>query len=318
MASSANPLLFVNCTSRKRKPAPSFLRVDDLAAGNSAQVAAAWVSRLRRAPVRYPAAQLYCGRAVTESLRAADALRGSVHFISAGLGLVAANDMVPAYNLTVAPANPDSVLPRLSTNGSVTSSTWWSALTHALGRPRPLVAAVTASNGLVLLAVPATYLDLLAEELASLPVPAQHRLRVIGPRERDALPPFLRAQWMPYDRRLQALSGFAGTESDFPQRALHHFAVHVLPASPRGSALEHAAIVDRLLGTCHVARRVPGRRMTDDELTPIIRRLWREQNGNRSRVLRELRDTLRVACEQSRFKRLADQLEGEQRAARST
>jgi hypothetical protein len=281
-----------------------------------ASVATRWVERLERASVRYPAAQLYCGRSVTESLAATERVRGTLYFVSAGLGLVAADARVPAYNLTVAPANPDSVLPRI-VSGDATSRAWWSALTSEFGTPRPFESVVRETSALVLLALPGTYLKMLATELEALPGGATRRLRVIGPRNRAELPLFLQPQWMPYDRRLQALDGFAGTESDFPQRALRHFAVHVLAPRPEDDAAEHASVVDRLLGTRQVARREPGRRMTDDELTQLIRRLWREQNGNRSRILRELRDTLRVACEQSRFKRLADQLERKNRAARS-
>jgi hypothetical protein len=166
--------------------------------------------------------------------------------------------------------------------------------------------------------MPATYLNMIAGELESLPEPARLRVRVVGPRKRQDLPIALRSQWMPYDSRLQLLQGVAGTESDFPHRAVRHFAEHVLSANPEGSAAQHAATVDRLLGKRRYVRPMPGQRMTDDELLPVIRRVWREQNGNRSRALRELRTGLRLACEQSRFKRLVDQLEGEVGAARSS
>jgi hypothetical protein len=309
-------LVFVNCTSRKRRPAPTYLRVTGLNARPARAVAAQWVQRLHRASVLYPAAQLYCGRSVTEALSATDGLRGGLYFISAGLGLVAADARVPAYNLTVAPASSDSVL-RCISDGPADAAAWWSALTDALGTPRPFASTVTRATGLVLLAMPGTYVDMLASELESLPAASRERLRVLGPRKAEELPDFLRTQWMPYDRRLQGLPGFAGTESDFPQRALRHFAACVLPSESQASAAAHAAMVDDLLGTRTVERRAAGQRMSDNELTPLIRRLWRKQNGNRGRILRELRDSLGVACEQSRFKRLADQLEEEKRDARS-
>lgn len=310
----SGPLVFVNCTSRKRRLAAAALSVHELAKGSADGVARRWVARLNAALHRYPASQLYCGRAVTEALAAADALQSVLYFVSAGLGVVATDDRVPSYNLTVAPSNPDSVLPRLP-DGS-TSLSWWSALNSARGTPRPIAARVLASTGLALLAMPGTYLEFLTDELVALPPTARARLRILGPRRSAGLPELLRAQWMPYDRRLEARRGFAGTESDFPQRALRHFAVHVFSADPHAPADAHAAAVNRSLGTRSIRRRVPGRRMTDDEIRPVIRRLLREQDGHRGRILRELRRTLRIACEQSRFKRLADQLEEATRATR--
>jgi hypothetical protein len=306
------PLVFVNCTNRKRRPTVATLRLDHLRRGTADQVARDWVQRLDKAPESYPASRLYCGRAVTEALAAVALMRASLYFVSAGLGVVPADRPVPPYNLTVTPGNPNSVLLRLP-EGS-TSATWWSALTAARGTPNPLGGRLSESTGIVLLAMPSTYIDLLTGELLALPPKARDRLRILGPRRHTELPPCLRAQWMPYDRRLEASRGFAGTESDFAQRALRHFAERVLFADPHGTANAHAEAVNRTLGTRSIDRPVPGRRMSDEELTLVIRRLWLEQDGNRGRMLRELRRTLRVACEQSRFKRLADHLTGETRA----
>jgi hypothetical protein len=308
-------IVFVNCTSRKRRPATPPLRAHGLTSGTVDEVARLWAERLDAALQTYPASQLYCGRAVTEALAAAETLRGALYFVSAGLGVVAADERVPAYNLTVSRSNPDSVLSRLP--GGSESARWWSALTMARGNLRPLATRVLATRGLVLIAVPRTYLELLSEELHSLPPGALVRLRIIGPRHADDLPEMLRAQWMPYDRRLEASAGFAGTESDFPQRALRHFVRCVLPADPYGSAEAHGAIVDSSLGTRRVERREPGKRMSDEELAPLLRKLWLELGGHRGQILRELRRKHRIACEQSRFKRLADQLQEHKRAARS-
>jgi len=316
LALHPGPLVFVNCTGRKRRPATAYLRARDLHFGSAQTIATRWVEQLRRAPLQCLAQQLYCGRSVTDALSATEALQGTLYFVSAGLGVVAGNATVPAYNLTVAPSSPESVLPRI-TKGPSASGCWWNALTTALGTPSPVAAIVGSSSGLVLVAVPSTYLDMLADELAALPTPSLRRLRIMGPRDGGTLPARLRDQWMPYDRRLHAQEGFAGTESDFPQRALRHFALHVIGADPKGSASDHATVVDRLLGTRRVERRTPGRRMSDEEITAVMWRIWDAQGGNRSRILRELRSTLRVACEQSRFKRLADQLEDKKRAAHS-
>lgn len=304
----ARPLVFVNCTRRKRKSAAPELRADALGRGTPELVAAQWIHFLALAPAEHEARSLYCGRSITEAALATDAIGGDLYFVSAGLGLVAATEINPTYNLTISPLDPCCILDRLECVDRTTSM-WWKALTIARGTHRAVTTRIDSSPGLALLAMPKTYLSMIEEELEALSDESMNRLRIIGPRKASELPAFLRNAWMPYDGRLQAIVGFAGTETDFPQRALRHFAITVLRADPFGSAAAHAARVDRALGTNRNPRRPPGRRMADDELVTIMRELWPSHGGNRTRVLRELRGRLGIACEQKRFRLLADQLE---------
>lgn len=317
MKAVSHPLVVINCTSRKRGRADPALEVDALRAGGLNDLAREWSTRLDCAKPKRPAQQMYCGRSVTESIKAADVLRARIYFVSAGLGVVRSDDPVPAYNLTVAANNQYNVL-KVSQRRDVTARDWWGALTSALGRHGKLARLIRDSKGLVILAMPSTYLHMVSDELAGLGSTGVKHVRVIGPRKPDDLPASLRTQWLPYDSRLNSLQGFAGTDTDFPHRALRHFALHIWSSSPSGCAREHAAHVAQVMADLRVEQRRSGTRLTDTELAPILFRLWRQQNGNRSRMLRELRGRLQVACEQSRFKRLVDALDGEQYATRST
>jgi hypothetical protein len=54
-----------------------------------------------------------------------------------------------------------------------------------------------------------------------------------------------------------------------------------------------------------------GAKASDDEVLTQLRRLWRDFGGRRGPMLRELRGPLNLACEQSRFKRLANLMEAQ-------
>jgi hypothetical protein len=160
---------------------------------------------------------------------------------------------------------------------------------------------------LVLVALPGTYLRLIGDELVALPKSQRTRLRIIGPRRRSELNEVLQSQWVPYDGRLDnKRSGFNGTGSDFPQRALRHFVTQVLPQAPNADSASHAMIVAATLGHLRPYVRSRGRNASDDELLSRLATLWGRFAGRRKYILRELRGRLGIACEQGRFKRLAD------------
>jgi hypothetical protein len=152
-----------------------------------------------------------------------------------------------------------------------------------------------------------SYLMLIQAELTTLPRAKRSRLRIIGPRRSGDLPEELSAQWLPYDGRLDnPRSGFNGTASDFPQRALRHFVTHIVPNAPRADVATHSMMVRAALGNDPVYTRPRGRSSSDKEVLSQISKLWMRFHGRRHQILRYLRGTLRIACEQSRFKRLAD------------
>jgi hypothetical protein len=160
--------------------------------------------------------------------------------------------------------------------------------------------------------MPASYLKMTGAELDSLPSSILDRMRIIGPRHLADLPARIQSCWMPYDARLNSKSSeFRGTESDFPHRAVHHFVKKILGEFPEGNAVTHREAVIRALGKCRAPKRKRGISMPDQELLKVIRRMWIPFRGKRDAMLRDVRGVQNIACEQSRFKRLADQIKAE-------
>ena len=303
-------LILTNCTNRKRGHVSHQLSARSLPKATYQQVSTEWASRLDAASQRFAADELYCGRAITETLQAADTLDAEVIFLSAGLGVVPQTEQVPAYNLTSSPGLPDSIGSRLSEPYS--PSQWWQALHSARGARNALAHAIRDREpGLVLAVLPASYLGMVGVELAKLPEPTQARLRIIGPRRAEEVPDGLREHWLPYDWRLDSpKTGFNGTTADFPHRALRHFATELPANGITFSVGQHQRLVEKALSPFkpYVPKR--GVSASDAEVLVVIRRLWNKCDGNRARVLRELRAHSGLACEQSRFRRLADRFEG--------
>lgn len=303
-------LILTNCTNRKRGHVSRQLFARSLPKATYEQVSTEWARRLDATAERYVADKLYCGRAVTETLQAAETLSAEVVFLSAGLGLVPQTEQVPAYNLTSSPGLPDSIGSRL--NEPYSPSQWWQALQNARGARNALADTVADRDPALILAVlPASYLGMVDADLAGLPAPVRARLRIIGPRRAEEVPEGLRQHWLPYDWRLDSpKTGFNGTTADFPHRALRHFATELPGGGVNFSFERHQKLVETALSPFKPYVPTRGAPASDEEVLGVIRRLWKQCNGNRSRVLRELRANSGIACEQSRFRRLADRFEG--------
>lgn len=301
-------LILTNCTQRKRSRVPEDLHARALPTSTYTAVSEAWIRRVRAAPVTHKAKDLYCGRAVTETAKVAQALAAEVAFVSAGLGIVRWEDSVPAYNLTSSGRLADSIGQRLTEPYS--PARWWSALSHARGG-RGLSALVRSLNPrLILAALPASYLELVGDELEVLPEAFQRSLRILGPRRASEVPIGLQRYWLPYDGRLDCpKSGFNGTAGDFPHRALRHFSQHLAEAGLGGSLTAHREWVESALSAWRPYVRTQGTTVSDEAVLKVIAGLWEKCEGRRTRVLRELRDNSGIACEQSRFRRLADRFE---------
>jgi len=268
-----------------------------------------WADRVTDAAKICAAEQLYCGRAVTETLQAAGALNAEVAFLSAGLGVVPRHASVPAYSLTSSPGMPDSIGARLTE--AYTPQRWWKALLKARRQGRALAHLIDdLAPSLILVVLPASYLQMVHEDLETLPTSVQRRFRILGPRKATDVPTALSRYWLPYDARLDnAQSGFNGTTGDFPHRALRHFSTCIAPARRSSSFDQHRQAVELFLKRFTPYVRQQGVPASDDEVLKEIRQLWNICGGNRSRMLRELRTNRGIACEQSRFRGLIDRFE---------
>ena len=158
------------------------------------------------------------------------------------------------------------------------------------------------ADSVVLISLPAGYVDLIASDLGHVRPSVVDRLRIFTSRPgRDRLPPALRRAALPYDDRFEA-SSRSGTKADFPQRAMRHF-VEDLRAAVLPLEAGHHKVLESLAPL--EAPRVPDRqRKSDDEVEQLISEHWERFSGRSTRLLRFLRDEANVACEQSRFKSL--------------
>ncbi len=304
-----NTILVTSCTNRKKESASPELRARNLPIGTLSSVVSEWTNRVREAADRIKARDLYGGRSFREALAA----ESELFVCSAGLGVMGTEALIPPYNLTVTGTNSDNVLQRIQQPHPVHPNEWWKSLLSGLGM-EPLSAIIARySDKLIVLALSSTYLQMVSEDLDSLPDDTLRRLRVIGrPGTRELLPPRLAASTVVYDDRLEgAGSGIAGTRSDFRQRAARHFIGTVLSKSPNANATEHDALVAQSLVSYSPRVVEQRKRHSDDELKDIIRDVWKEVGGRVTVGLRTLRRQRHIACEQSRFKKLFAQVSEE-------
>lgn len=310
--------LISSCTNRKKRPPPSDLLARTLPQGSLEAVAIEWVRRISLSTKDLSARDLYAGRAFTEALAAAKAGGGGFHIVSAGLGLVGADDQAPSYSLTVAGDDEDNALRKATPRGAKPSH-WWKALTLAQSKERPLSHLIAQQvDRSFVLALPSSYVELVADDLAAVSDRDLTRVRIVGlPNLEKYLPKTITKAFVPYDERLEAASeGRAGTRSDFPQRAARHFIESIWRTQPSASTEEHRQAVTSFLSKLKTPARPERVRHTDEMLKEVIREFWDESEGRVTNGLRLLRRKRQIACEQSRFKRLFWEVAAEKGAVR--
>jgi hypothetical protein len=309
MTQERNVIVITSCTNRKRKTG-SVLALEGVeTSGSLRDLARQWKHQVRAAgkDKLQAAIDLYSGRSIVEARRTAETLAAPLHIVSAGHGLVRSDERIPSYNITASPA-PDNTLHHCLVRLGKNPADWWRALVQEFGKQRSFASLVSESGtAIILLAAPSAYLTLLAEDLAKLSDSDVKRLRIItSPFGASNLPARLQPTVMPYDERLEGLVDYAGTRSDFPQRALRHF-VAVLS----GQKLALEASRERVRQAMEALQKpvLPERqRKSNEEILALMRQNWKRFNGSANGLLRYLRDEALVACEQSRFRSLRLQL----------
>ncbi len=247
-----------------------------------------------------------------EATEAARRLEGTLGIVSAGLGFVPGELFVPSYGLTVVSGQPDNVLERISPR--VSPKDWWDRLSALSPLNHSVAKEARATSGLIVVALPESYLEMISGELAGLPKAVRSRLRIMTGTMSERVDPRLRAWLMPYDDRLDGPdSPLPGTRSDFATRAARHFVEAVAVVAPKADAAVHAASVGTLLSKWRRPRVILRQQKTDSELLQLLRRHWKSADGRSGRLLRVLRDDLRVSCEQGRLARLVAQIRDERR-----
>lgn len=312
MTLGPNIIVITSCTSRKKNTGPVLALADTDKATSLEALARGWHAQIKAVSScrLLPAAQLYGGRSIAQARKTAELLGAPLYIVSAGHGLVHGDELIPAYDVTVTPA-ADNRLHQCLLRLGKTGADWWKALVEELGQQRGLANLIASSkNATVLIALPSAYLTLLSSDLDELTDADCKRVRLItSPRGVSTLPERLRHVAMPYDERLEGIPAYAGTRSDFPQRALHHF-VAILNGHKLALRDAHARVLDAM--NLSFKPSLPQRqRKTDDEIKALLLENWNQFNGSATALLRYLRDEALVSCEQSRFRDLRRELVSE-------
>ena len=280
--------LIVTCAKRKRHPPIPRLHVRDLPARGN--LASAWAKRVSAATAVAAAMDLYLGESWCIAREAARESRGvRLWVMSAGLGVVSAEAVVPSYAATFASNEADAV--------PGDPAVWWGEMTLRLPtdplRPRSL-RRLSRRPGRFLLAVSRSYLAAVAEDLAAVTSP--DRWTIISAGGGDLVPFNLRERLVPTDGSLRSSVG--GTANAINVR----LADRILATLPVDGCLHcHAfRVVEELREEAfHTSVRPQGRRLTDSEVAAFAR----NNAIGISSSLRLLRDG-GLSCEQSRFARI--------------
>jgi len=302
---TANWKIVTSCSSVKRRRDSAIY--PSLKAKSLDEVCATWITKISASKNLSPAIATYGGRSFTEAVKAANKTGLQLYVISAGLGLVHADQMIPNYSLTI--SKGEGSIAEWLERKNLNSSDWWERLNVKLNKENPIQKLVKNSDG-VLFALPSTYLDLVVKELLTLDNTNLSKIQLITSQfGQRLLPDSLKARCIPYDERLEGSSEFKGTRNDFAQRALNHYVTQI---DFRNNSIEssRAKVIDFL--SKQTKPQIPARKKLDDsEIIKLIKRNWKQCEGRREGLLRHLRDTALVACEQKRFGYLWNQVRSE-------
>ncbi len=306
-------VIITNCTNRKRLGGLAPLELCTSHSQSLTVVTATWIQQVKARTASRPAESLYTGRSVQDAKWVARQLDAKLMFASTGMGLIASEHPCPPYNLTVAAA-PDSIRPWLSKIG-LHPSDWWDAINSHWHRPNPIATLARRTDiKHILVALSASYIDLVANDLGQIGPADRLKMRFFTSRPGvKCLPEQFHSLAMPYDERLES-SHLAGTRTDFPQRAMRHFVELVV--TPTNSPNADYQAVAKAMSALTTMDTVKRRRVSDEEVKTLLNEAWDAHQGSSTRLLRYLRDNALVACEQSRFRGLWLELQ-ERNAQRS-
>lgn len=252
---------------------------------------------------------LYTGRSFKRALMAVNHDVKNLYIISAGLGLIKAEDAVVPYELTTSSAAPNRVSKQIAFGG-FSAEDWWSGINRQFRGSATPIADVVRQNPerMVILCLSKEYLKMVLEDLASLRAEECKNFRIIGNDLDELLPIHLFDYFMPYDRRMNSSQvAMPGSNIDFGIRAVLHYVSRVLPNNPT-LAEQKQAILDSLadVAETYVGAENVSRRATDEEVIDLIKEEWTALNGRKIMLLRILREKHQVKCSQQRFDKLYD------------
>ncbi len=307
-------MLVLPCTKRKRPSVASHLVFRTMSSGSTDSVATRWLTRISEAQDLVPCTRLYAGSGWHHSLEALQHARqlgdSMLYAMSAGLGLVGSDDLVPPYSATFAP-DPDQVARALQESVSVTArhGLWWRVLNgRRTGAEHPITARAQRYEVCVC-GLGADYLAAAAADLeqAALALGPDRLFVVCVGARRMAVSIDLQRCLLPLDLRIECV--LPGVRSTLNARSVAWLLRDVVPDTgwSRGTITRR---VEELMGSCNSAWANRDRRRCayDAEVFSWIRQqLLVSPATSRSVLLRQLRAS-GTACSQNRFARVFETL----------
>ena len=296
--------LLVNCSARKAKLPVRGPCGRDLPPGSQAEVARAWLAATARSELELvPAKDLYLGSGLQRVWRASRHLGKPMWIVSAGLGLVRAEQPVPGYDLTLSEQSSDSIQARVQ--GGFDQALWWQQIQRGpFAHPVSALETALSDSGRVLIALTKPYVRMVGPILAALPADQIAKLRFFGGGIEKVLPKILHAQVMRYDERLDQI--VPGIKLDGAARALEHF-VSLVARRTEGTAEQDQTLIDAALSGIARSASVKREPIGDDELKALMVP-WRAHGLSFSQALRRLRDVELRSAEERRFRRIYSQV----------
>lgn len=299
-------ILVTPCTNRKI----GVSKEDGLSAANiprGSQEAAtnAWAEMITDSPRCAVAQNFYGGRGFQEAVKTSTETKTPLWIISAGLGLINSQTLVPAYNLTVTPGTPKSIQSRIC-EGVFRADLWWSDLNANLNNGVGLADVIRGhSKSLIVVTLSSAYSELVAKDLTDLSSDELSRVRIVGLVSNAELPEKIRSCWIPYDYRFDgAESPIPGTRADYPQRVSRHFIEFIQRNGELASLEDHRRGVLDILKHMPFPEQKQRRRGDDQDVREVILKRWHQAEGSSARMLRILRDDELMSCEQGRFAKI--------------
>lgn len=305
-------MLVMPCTKRKRLPVAAQLAFHTVPPGRADAVASSWLARVLAARDSVTAMTLYAGSGwhhSLEALRCAQRLGDcALYAMSAGLGLISADDVAPTYSATFAPET-DQVARVLEEAGGVAvrHALWWRLLNgHRAGVEQP-ISARARSCEVCVCAVGADYLAAALEDLeaAATDLGPDHMFVVCTGARGTVAGANLGRCLLPLDLRMESL--LPGVRSTLNSRTVAWLLRDVVPETGWQREAISRRIAERL-NSCGPDWRnqAPGASCSDADLRNWVRQqLMADPAVSRSALLRRLRASGR-ACGQSRFARVME------------
>ncbi len=287
--------IVTNCSSIKKRVDASITA--DCLRENFNDFCIRWTTNVKFSNSKVSALETYGGRAFIEAVSAARKLGTELHVVSAGLGLISESQQIPNYSLTISKGN-GSIASWLREQEK-SSSDWWTKLNLHLGKSNSIQKLIKSSEG-VILALPSTYLEMIAKELEQLDEKLISKIFIISSTAgQQMLSEKLKNRALPYNENLDGSENYQGTRNDFAQRALKHFVTEIDFKNRDINDIKNAITSYLNLFEKPV---IPVRaKLNDDAILLLIERNWSSVGGTRDKLHRYLRDSALVACEQNRF-----------------